>query len=121
MKDINISSSSLSMARTCSTTLTTSWSHLRATRPTWTTHHAWRRHTRWHTPTSHHLLHHLLHATSTSSSSSLCFYASHFFHHIHEIVHTTKLLNQARINSLTHLLHHLFRVSCHLLKIICNI
>ena len=42
---------------------------------------------------------------------------SHFLHHVHQIAHAPELLQQARVDSFAHLLHHLLWVSIELLQV----
>jgi hypothetical protein len=81
--------------------------------------------TRWPTATtSHDLFHHidsvLLRIPSTASSCLLCFDVPHLLHHVHKVAHPSKLLQQAGINRLAHLLCELFGVPLQRVEVVAH-
>jgi hypothetical protein len=82
--------------------------------------------TRWPTTatTSHDLFHHidsvLLRIPSTASSCLLRFDVPHLLHHVHQVAHPSKLLQQPGINRLAHLLCELFGVPLQRVEVVAH-
>lgn len=85
--------------------------------------------TRWPTTatTSHDLFHHIdrvllriLSSSPASTSRLIRFNFAHLLHHVHEVAHPSKLLQQAGINRLAHLLCELFGVPLQRVEVVAH-